>query len=76
VVDEEPTPDRCAGVDVDPGPEVDDLAQQPRQNRHPPAPQRVDRAMRDDRVESGIRKDDVEPAVGGWIALDRRTQVG
>ena len=40
-----------------------------------PSPQRVDHAMRSNRVEARIREDDVEPAARRGVALERRSQV-
>ena len=36
----------------------------------------MDQPVRGDCVKSGIREQDVEPAAGGGIALERRAQVG
>ena len=76
MVDEESLADRGTRMDVDAGHAVDHVAQEARQQRDAAPPQRMDDAMRGEGVKARIRKEDVEPAIGRRIALDRRTQVG
>jgi hypothetical protein len=74
VIDEHPFADFRRRMNLDAGQKTHDLRQEAGQHRH--ARDRLDQPMRDDRVETGIRKHDVEPAARCRVALDRRPQIG
>ena len=76
VVNEKPPADRRAGMNIDPGRPMHELGDESRENRDLLLPERVNDAMDRDRVEAGIRQQDVEPSLGGGVALNGRAQIG
>jgi hypothetical protein len=63
-------------MNIDPGRPMHELGDESRENRDLLLPERVNDAMDRDRVEAGIRQQDVEPSLGGGVALNGRAQIG
>ena len=76
VVDEEGFPDRCAGVDVDPGEPVRVLGHHARQKRHPLQIQDVRKPVRADGGKGRIAENDLVQAACGGVAGVGRLQIG
>ena len=70
VIDEDALADASRRMDLDLRQKARDVGEKAREQRNPGAIERVIDAMRDERVKTRIREDDVEPAARGRVALD------
>ena len=75
VIDEEPAPDGGRRVDLDTGRKAHDVRKKTRQQRNAHAIEKVDDAVRGDRVEPGIRQNDIERTACCRIFFDRNAHV-